>query len=188
MRQILQTNLSGQKEITKRTMKKIICILAIICTFTAEAQPIKINSGQIISIRTTKSVSSRTKNPDVTAIVERDIKDISGEKILIRRGTPIELTVKTQKAKGVGKAGSIDISLLSTTAVDGQRISLLGGINCEGNNREGAALGCGLGLGLTVLFPVGFFFLCIKGENVEIPANTIIQNAIINDNYLIRVE
>ncbi len=169
-------------------MKKIICILTIICTFTAEAQPIKINNGQSISIRTTKSVSSRTKNPDVTAIVERDVKDISGEKILIRRGTPIELTVKTQKAKGVGKAGSIDISFLSTTAVDGQKISLLGGINSEGKNREGAALGCGLGLGLTILCPVGFFFLCIKGENVEIPAHTIIQNVTINDNYLIRIE
>lgn len=171
-------------------MKNIICILAMICTcaFTAEAQQIKINNGQSISIRTTKSVSSKTKNPNVSAIVERDVKDISGEKVLIRRGTPIELTVNTQKAKGVGKAGSIDISFIATTAVDGQRISLLGGINSEGDNREGAALGCGLGLGLTVLFPVGFFFLCIKGENVEIPANTIIQNVIINDNYLIRTE
>ena len=169
-------------------MKKIICILAIICTFTANAQSSKINNGQSISIRTTKSISSKTKNPDVTAIVERDIKDISGEKVLIRRGTPIELTVNTQKAKGVGKAGSIDISFLSTTAVDGQRISLLGGINKIGDDNKGTALGCGLGLGLTFLFPEGLFLLCIKGQNVEIPENTIIQNVVINDTYLIRVE
>jgi len=171
-------------------MNKFICILAIICACTLEtaAQPVKIDNGQSISIRTTKSVSSKTKNPSISAIIERDVKDITGEKVLIRRGTPVETTINTVKAKGVGKAGSINISFLSTTSVDGQRISLLGGINREGDSREGAALGCGLGLGLTILCPVGLFFLCIKGENVEIPSDTIIQNVIINDNYLIRAE
>lgn len=171
-------------------MKKIICILAsvCVCAFAAEAQSVRINNGQSISIRTTTSISSKQKNPNVTAIVERDVRDITGEKVLIRRGTPVQLAVTTQKAKGVGKEGFINISLLSTTAVDGQIISLLGGMNCEGNNRKGEALGCGLGLGLTVLCPVGLFFLCIKGEDVEIPANTIIQNVVINDNYFIRAE
>lgn len=185
-----QYPLSGQRnKKPNKNMKKFFCFLALIgITSTTVAQPVKINNGQSISIRTTKSVSSKSKNPDVTAIVDRDVKDITGEKVLIRRGTPVELALDAQKAKGVGKPGSIDISLLSTTAVDGQRIALLGGINCEGDDCEGAALGCGLGLGLTVLFPFGFFFLCMKGENVKIPANTIIPNVVINDNYLIRVE
>ena len=155
------------------------------------AQKVKLNSGKTVNVRITNDIRSKTDKrtkQDAIAIVDRDVTDISGEKVFIRRGTPVQLSTTVVKAKGIGKAGSIKIDCISTTSVDGQVISLLGGMNVQGDDRKGAALGCGLGLGLTILCPVGLFFLCIQGENVEVPANTMIQNVGVNDNYMIAAE
>ena len=155
------------------------------------AQKVKLNNGKSVSIRITNDVSSKTNKRTIQepmAIVDRDVTDASGDVVLIRRGTPVQLSSAIAKSKGMGKPGSIKINCVSTTAVDGTPISLFGGMNLQGDNRKGAALGCGLGLGLTVLFPVGFFFFCLQGENVEIPANTMIQNVVVNDNYMISAE
>ena len=135
-----------------------------------------------------KNCIEQAQSKTVTAIVERDVRDTNGETVLIRRGTPVEMSIVAKKAKGVGKGGMIDLTCISTTAVDGQSVVLLGGLNVQGDDNKGAALGCGLGLGLTFLFPFGFFFLCLKGENVEVPANTLIQNVVVNDNYIIKAE
>ena len=37
-----------------------------------------------------------------------------------------------------------------------------------------------------VVFPFGFFCLCIKGEDAYIPSNTVLPNIVIDDNYTIK--
>ena len=167
----------------------VLCALSIL-SMEMYAQNFKLESGKPVIVRTTKSVMSKNNNNNagVTAIIERDVRDVTGEKVLIMRGTPVQIAANVTRAKGMGKAGAIDLACLSTTAVDGQTISLLGGLNLQGDSNKGAALGCGLGLGLTLLPGVGFFFFCIQGENVEVPADTILQNIVVNDNYTIKVE
>ncbi len=172
-------------------MKKIISLvlLATFITTSTFAQPSKLYSGKNVEVRITSDVSSKKRDHDQTiiAIVDKDVRNEQGQ-TLIRRGTPVKLGTTISRAKGMGKEGFIKIECISTTAVDGQEISLMGGDNFAGKNRLGAALGCGLGLGLTVLFPVGFFFFCIKGENATIPAHTLLQNVLVNDTYTISVE
>lgn len=157
-------------------------------TVNCFAQKTKLNTGTPISIRIVEAVNSKDPKIVPTAIVDKDVKDLITGKIFIRRGTPVELNTEIAKAKGAGKPGSIQINCISTTAVDGQIISLLGGSHVTGDSRKGAALGCGLGLGLTFLFPEGLFLLCIKGKNAEIPAHTMLPNVVINDNYMIATE
>ena len=173
-------------------MKRLLLLAAAALTLAAHdamAQKIKLNSGKPVSLRITNDISSKLKiNQEAMVIVDRDVTDASGEKVLIRRGTPVQVATTVRRARGVGKPGAIKIDCISTTAVDGQAVYLMGGLNEQGDDRKGVALGCGLGLGLTVLFPVGFFLLCIPGENVDIPANTIIQNVVVNDNYMIAAE
>ena len=177
-----------------KIMKKLFLIAAIVLTaisVESYAQKVKLNNGKSISIRLTNDINSKTNKKtrqEPMAIVDRDVTDASGDIVLIRRGTPVQMSSTVVKAKGMGKPGSIKIDCISTTAVDGTPISLFGGMNLQGDDKRGAALGCGLGLGLTVLFPVGFFFFCMHGENVEIPANTMIQNVVVNDNYMINAE
>jgi hypothetical protein len=60
-----------------------------------------------------------------------------------------------------------------------------GGITAMGDDREGLAIGLGIGAGI-VVFPFGLFCLCIKGEEAYIPSNTIITNVVVDDNYTIK--
>ena len=155
----------------------------------AYAQKIKLNSGTAVSVRIVDDLSSKQKhNQAARAIVDRDVTDITGEKVIIRRGTPVQVGTAVRRAKGVGKPGSIKIDCISTLTVDGQTVPLMGGLSVQGDDRMGVALGCGLGLGLTILCPVGLFLLCIKGENVEIPANTVIYNVVVNNNCMVAAE
>ena len=130
--------------------------------------------------------SNSRATQQVSATVSNDIKADEGT-VVIRRGTPVNINAEIKKAKGVGKGASVRLDIISTTAVDGQTIYLQGLFQRHGDNRKGAALGVGLGTGLTVLCPVGLFFLCIKGEKVTIPEGTIITNVVTADAYSIAI-
>lgn len=148
----------------------------------------KLTNGKNVSVRLTSEIYSNTKEkvPE-TAIVDKDVKDASGSYVLIRIGPPVTLDAMIQKARGVGKPASVQIKCLYTTAVDGQEIALQGGMTQTGKSKKGTALGVGLGVGIPVCWPV-MFCLCIKGEKITIPENTIINNVVVNDDYAIRTE
>lgn len=147
-----------------------------------------LNNGKNVQIRLTSEICSKTKSLiKPTAIIEKDVRNEDGE-VLINRGTPVEFTYDIQKSKGMGKPAYIKLNFISTTAVDGQDISLQGVYALQGKDRKGAALGWGIGTGLTVLCPVGFLFFLIKGEPVTIPDGTVItSNIVVNDNYKIKL-
>lgn len=173
-------------------MKKLFFV-AVMMFITANVQIsaqnyAHLNNGKTVPIRLTSEIYSKTKTlVQPTAIVEKDVRNEEGE-ILISRGTPVEFVCDIKKAKGMGKPASVILNFISTTAVDGQNISLQGVYAVHGKDRKGAALGWGLGTGLTVLCPFGFFFFCIKGEPVTIPDGTVItNNIVVNDNYKIQL-
>ena len=139
--------------------------------------------GTVLSVRLTSQATSKaSSNP--TAIVENDVKAKDGS-VLIKRGTPVVLQVDKTKARGCGKGGFVTVRCLSTTATDGQNITLDGSISAEGNDRKGLAIGLGVGSGLTVLPFVGFAFLAIKGEQAVIASNTVIPNVFVMNDYTI---
>lgn len=117
-----------------------------------------------------------------SAIVESDVKSKDG-RVLIKRGTPVQLQIDRQKARGVGKPGSVTVKCVSTNAVDGQSILLEGSVSGEGNDKKGLSIGLGVGLGLTFLPGVGFAFLAIKGEQAVIENNTIIPTVFVMNDY-----
>ena len=171
-------------------MKKLLFVAMFIIATNVQifAQNTAIlNNGKTVAVRLTSQIYSNDKNPvQPTAIVDKDVRNENGD-VLIRRGTPINVTSEVIKSKGMGNEASVKLNFVSTTAIDGQDIALQGIYAINGKNRKGAALGLGLGTGLTVLFPFGFFFFCIKGEPVTIPDGTIISNVVVNDNYKIQL-
>lgn len=166
--------------------KMLLSLVALLAVGAASAQKPNLVSGEHVSVRLLNAVESKANIQTMpSAIIDANITDNEGN-ILVKRGTPVQLTLDTQHARGVGKAGAININCLSTTAVDGQTIFLLGGISAMGDDREGLAIGLGVGAGIMV-FPFGLFCLCIKGEEAHIPSNTIITNVVVDDNYTINL-
>ncbi|WP_297410276.1 hypothetical protein [uncultured Alistipes sp.] len=171
-------------------MKKLF-LIAVCATMVMglNAQTLTLPNGKSVPIRLTSEIQSNSKAKNATtpaAIVDANIQDDNGQHILIRRGTPVEISATIQKAKGVGKGAYIKLDFLSTRSVDGQLIRLQGNLIKEGQNRKGTALGVGLGVGLTVCWPC-LFCLCIKGEKLTIPENTLVNNVVTNDVYQVNV-
>ncbi len=161
-------------------MKKFIAILLIGCLFANELSAFPLKRGTSVVVCLSTSASSN-KNTPIRAEVAADV-NVAGEPVIVR-GTPVVLSVDKIKAKGVGEPGYLQIACISTTAVDGQTIELSGNIERTGKDNQGAAIGLGVGLGLTLLPIGGFFFLCLKGEKVELPAGTTIMGVTVMNNY-----
>lgn len=171
-------------------MKKILLMTAVamMSIGIANAQTAKLPNGKSVPVRLTSDIYSNSKTQtEPTAIVDSDVRDDSNGHVLIRRGTPVVLDAHIQKARGVGKPASVKLLCLTTTAVDGQTIRLQGGYDKEGQSRKGTALGVGLGVGIPVCWPC-LFCLCIKGEKLHIPQNTMFSNVVVNDTYRIATE
>ena len=184
--------LRSRKGVNPFHMKKVVCtVLAFLMCAGIPLMGHELHGGQPVHVRLTSPIDTKLAKKNtfiqVTAIVEQDVRADGNGDILIRRGTPIELDAQIVRAKGVGKPGSVFLRCLSTQAVDGQVINLQGTFEKTGGSRKGTALGVGLGVGLTVCWPV-LFCLCIKGEQVVIPENTMIHNVVVNGNYSIRAE
>ena len=114
-------------------------------------------------------------------VVDDDV--VKDGTVVIAKGTPVKVSINKKKAKGVGKAGSVELRCISTTSVDGQTIALEGMKAEEGDSRQGLALGLGIGLGVFTL--IGFACLDKKKKKANIETNTIIPNIMVMDDYLI---
>lgn len=161
--------------------KSIAIILAAMMINLSVFASKPLDRGTTLSVRITSQITSKSKGTP-TAIVENDVKNRQGD-LLIKRGTPVLLQVDREKAKGCGKGGYLNIRCISTTAVDGQTVTLDGSLNDEGSDKKGLAIGLGVGLGLTFLPFVGFAFLALKGEQAKIEANTIVPNVYVTNDY-----
>ncbi len=171
-------------------MKKLlIAVVALLTAGNVIAQEnVSITNGQNIPVRLLSSIDSgMTVQSTPVAIVDANITDSTGQHTVISRGTPVVLTTDVDRARGLGKPGAVAISCVTTTAVDGQTIFLMGGSEWIGREREGLAVGLGVGLGIAA-FPFGLFCLCIKGEECDIPANVILNNVVIDGEYTVRLQ
>ena len=158
----------------------IVALSALMTNLTVFAST-PLERGTTLSVRITSQVTSKNEGSP-SAIVENDVKSKDG-RVLIKRGTPVQLQIDRQKARGVGKPGSVTVKCVSTNAVDGQSILLEGSVIGEGNDKKGLSIGLGVGLGLTFLPGVGFAFLAIKGEQAVIENNTIIPTVVVMNDY-----
>lgn len=168
-------------------MKKLTSLILVLSFFFNYGFAQNLRNGQTIIVRLTNEVKSNSKiKSEPLAIIEKDVVDPLTNKILIQRGAPVEVSYIIKRAKGVGKPAEVKLQCVSTKAIDGKHIALQGSYAGIGDDRKGLALGLGIGLGLFV-WPA-IFCLCIKGEKIELPADMLIHNVVVNDNYVIATE
>ncbi len=174
-------------------LKRIFLFTAVLVSaMTVNAQSAILRSGTNVPVSLMSSIYSqdgdKSNYTGYSAVVAADILDVNGENVLISRGTPVVVVANVKRARGFGKPGKIDMSFISTYSIDGQIINLAGNYSQCGDDRRGIALGTGLGIGLTVGCPELLLLLCIKGERIEIPANTILNSSsFVTNNYTIKL-
>lgn len=166
-------------------MKKVFCLfmaMAVLNLTVFASAPL--TRGTVVYIRTMSEVSSKTSE-SMDAIIDADVKASDG-RVVIKKGTRVNVNMDIQKAKGVGKPGCITLKNISTTSVDGQTIYLAGSVKEEGQSKRGQTLGLGIGLGLCLLLPC-FAILAKKGGEAVIPAGTVYNQFSVADEYQIEM-
>lgn len=139
---------------------------------------IKIEEGTIIIVKSMSNITSKT-NIDGEFINFVCAEDIYINNILvikknIKVGARIEIS---DKAKGLGKEGTLKIIFNYITAIDGQNIPISGVYNyVKGENKSGTAVGLSF-----VLSPL---FLFLKGKEANIPIGSLIEVYTTQEKYI----
>jgi hypothetical protein len=164
------------KRIRQSFTAKPISVFLLFCTlsFTSKANgagEVTIPGGTVVPIQSTEKINSQEHHAGdkITFKVSTDVM-VNGQTV-IKGGSMVEGTIRSiEKAKGVGRPGSMQLDLNYVKAIDGSNVSLSScNISKEGKNRRGLALGLGLGLGLTMGL-VLLACLAIKGKPAVIDA------------------
>lgn len=155
--------------------------MAMLTTNLTILAGVPLTRGTQVPVRLTSDATSKSATTP-TAIVEKDVVARDGH-LLIKQGTPVEVQLERQKARGCGRPGSLVLKMVATQSVDGQRIALEGSQEEEGVNKKGQAIGLGVGLGIFI-WPC-LFILCKKGGEATIPSNTTFSNVSVAFDYTI---
>lgn len=126
-------------------------------------QAVVLKAGTVIPLETVSTIKSdnATVGRTIDLRVTRDI-DVDGKTVIAAGSMAKGQITRSQKAKGLGKAGFLEITIKSVTAIDGQEVYLAGGnVSEEGDDQQTLAIV--LGLFVCILF------LFIKGKDAEIP-------------------
>lgn len=160
--------------------RRIILLCALIAPAMLQAQVI-LKSGTPVPVTFSEKVTGKSTSANI--IVSQDIK-VNGV-TAIAAGTPVLSQVTAEKRRGCGRPGSVSVSLISTTAVNGETVRFVGApVTKEGASKKGKAIGLGVGLGIFV-WPC-LDCLAIKGGEAEIPAGTIVSNIMTGNEVTIK--
>jgi len=149
---------------------KPLSVLMCVCMLTWSFSPPKISkevtlaAGTMVQLETLNLISSEliSAGQNIDFRVSRDVK-ADGEVVIPAGSIARGQVQRAQHAKGIGKAGYVEVRIKSVTAIDGTEIYLAGGdLYQEGEDKQTLAIV--LGVFLCILF------LTIKGEEAFIPA------------------
>jgi len=120
------------------------------------SQNITLSSGTDIELYTNKNITSKNlvKGDEISLYVRRNVND-AGKTIITANTHVTGIVVNSEKAKGGGKQGSIDIVVKEIIAVDGQVIPVFLDLNNQGKDRRKEATNVGVLLFWPALFAKG---------------------------------
>lgn len=168
------------KQIKNSPFVKTLCLViatAILnVSFISKGQAeIKLSSGTVISLENSAEINSENLvvGQTIDFFVADDVK-VNGVTV-IRRGAPAKAQVtRVQKAKGLGKEGSVEVEVKTVKAVDGTDVRLTSAkVFEEGEDRQTAAILLGI--------LVCILFLTKKGKNAVIAPGTTIDGRVAQD-------
>ena len=126
-------------------------------------QAVVLKAGTVIPLETMNVIKSNnaTVGQTIDLRVTRDVM-AEGQTVIPAGSIAKGQITRSEKAKGLGKAGFLSIQIKSVTAVDGQEVYLSGGnVSEEGEEKQTIAIV--LGLFVCILF------LFMKGKDAQIP-------------------
>ncbi|SFC82453.1 conjugation TrbI-like protein [Flexibacter flexilis DSM 6793] len=147
-------------------------LLLEILTLNTQAQKL-LPTGTIIPVRLVTEAVSNTRDT-VLAVVDSDVI-VDDSLVIIKGGTPVQVTTLRRKAGIWGRPGKLMLSFINTRSVDNQIIPLTGSYMRTGQNDYANA--CGISALLCAVTGIGVVYgFFVKGEEVELQRNYVFYN------------
>jgi hypothetical protein len=156
------------KKIQKSIVVKILSFLLIVnfnvATLLASGfDKVILSAGSVVSLENPTEINSENliAGQSIDFIVQSDVK-VNGKVVISTGSIAKGIVTRVQKAKGLGKEGSLEIEIKSVQAVDGTEVRLTSTKVSEvGEDKQTTAIL--LGVFICILF------LTKKGKNAVIP-------------------
>lgn len=149
-------------------MKKILSLvlfLAFLSMDTAGVLALNLSADTPVLIQSEGTYTSDSLNVgnDVDFSVVSNV--ISGNKVVIKAGTPVSAkVVKIESRRRIGRPGIITLGEFYTKSVNGEEVPLAGGINKEAKSK--------MALSITLSAVVIPLFLLMHGKEAQIDKGT----------------
>lgn len=143
--------------------------------FATGLEKIIIPSGTIVRLENSSEISSENLIPGQTVdfFVSGDVK-VEGKTVIKNGAVAKGYVTRVEKAKGLGKEGSIEIEIRSVEAIDGTEVRLTSSRVSEvGEDKQTAAILLGV--------LVCILFLTKKGKNAKIPPGFTLDGRVASD-------
>lgn len=155
-------------------LNKIVALTAAIVLTALQAlaqntQPIMLDDGTPIRLRTTQTLSSADAHTDdrVDFEVVDDVK--VGDVVVIQHGTPAIGTVtEAQSKRRMGRGGKLAVNIDFTKTLTGEKVALRGVKDIKGGGHSGVMTGAIVGSAI-VFWPAAPFFLFMQGKDITVP-------------------
>ncbi len=104
-----------------------ICIIALLCgcILPIFAQSVRLSKGTTVAVTIVENIRSNEQYPTAKVVVSGDIYDDSGSYIIIKQNTPVTVQLNIRKGKITGDVGKIEVTPISTKAVNGRQIAFI---------------------------------------------------------------
>jgi preprotein translocase subunit SecF len=154
----------------------MLSISMLSMSFTSRsAETLSLKAGTVIAVESASEINSGNlvAGQSLDFFVVDDVK--VNNKTVIRRGARAKAHVtRVNKAKGLGKEGSVEVEIKSVEAVDGTQVRLTSArVYEEGEDRQTAAILLGV--------LVCILFLTKKGKNAVIPPGFSVDGRVAQD-------
>lgn len=150
----------------------LLAIAFLFSSFKMAENKVVLNAGTSVVLETVSLIQSDqiTVGQILDFRVKYDVK-VEDDVVIPAGAIAKGQVMRAQKAKGLGKAGYLEVQIKSVTAVDGQEVLLTGGsVYNEGDDKETLAIV--LGVFVCILF------LTMKGKNAQVPPGYQVNGAV----------
>jgi hypothetical protein len=168
-------------------MKKLLFVILSLSLFSAKAQDslstkkITIPEGTILKVKSLSAFDSKSVNEgDIVDFAVFEDLEING-KIVIKEGAIVNSFIESlEKAKGLGKQGSLKVQFNYTKAADGTKVPLRSTKGTlEGEDKVGGAVALAV-----VISPL---FLLKKGKEAKVTQGKLMEAFVSRDvNVLVK--
>jgi hypothetical protein len=162
----------------------ILAVSLLLISFKSPQTKLLLKSGTPCQVQINQDISSEnfTTGQVFSCRVVSDVK-VEGKTVISAGAAARGQVVIATKARGLGREGSITLSVKSLQAVDGQEVLINSNVlSRAGDNRELIAWGCAIGgcVGSILIYPLVLspLMLLIKGKNATFPSGTIFDSTI----------